>query len=145
MNAKKKQNQILFFKLIIYLIFFFQQPIVSSFSTSPSSYKPRTSNSSYQPGMSPSRASRSKSPLRSTSPVRRSVSPGLNRTTSPRLHNSSLSPTSKQVCTGYKRKAIKIHVDAKSRLVSFENTMRSLWQLCFDVIVKNIFVPNLLT
>jgi len=74
------------------------KPIVSSFSTtSPSSYKPRASNTSYQPGVSPSRSSRSKSPLRSTSPVRQSVSPSMHRTTSPRLHNSSLSPTNKQL------------------------------------------------
>jgi len=74
------------------------KPIVSSFSTtSPSSYKPRASNTSYQPGVSPSRPSRSKSPLRSTSPVRQSVSPSMHRATSPRLHNSSLSPTNKQL------------------------------------------------
>lgn len=35
--------------------------------------------------------------MRSTSPVRRPVSPSIHRATSPRLHNSSLSPTSKQV------------------------------------------------
>lgn len=74
------------------------KPIASSFSTtSPSSYKPRTSNTSYQPGVSPSRTTRSKSPLRSTSPVRSSVSQSINRTTSPRLLNSSLSPTNKQL------------------------------------------------
>ncbi|XP_020609060.1 coiled-coil domain-containing protein 62-like isoform X2 [Orbicella faveolata] len=74
------------------------KPISSSFSsTSPSIYKPRTSNTSYQTGVSPSRVQRSKSPLRSTSPVRRPVSPSIHRATSPRLHNSSLSPTSKQL------------------------------------------------
>lgn len=35
--------------------------------------------------------------MRSTSPVRQPVSPSIHRATSPRLHNSSLSPTSKQV------------------------------------------------
>ena len=73
------------------------QPVSSFSTTSPSSYKPRTSNTSYQTGVSPSRVQRSKSPLRSTSPVRRPVSPNMHRTTSPRLHNSSLSPTNKQV------------------------------------------------
>lgn len=74
------------------------KPLSSSFSTtSPSTYKPRTSNSSYQTGVSPSRVQRSKSPLPSTSPVRRPVSPTIHRATSPRLHNSSLSPTNKQL------------------------------------------------
>ncbi|KAJ7387499.1 Coiled-coil domain-containing protein 62 [Desmophyllum pertusum] len=57
----------------------------------------KTSNTSYQTGVSPSRAQRSKSPLRSTSPVRRPVSPSIHRATSPRLHNSSFSPTNKQL------------------------------------------------
>lgn len=66
------------------------QPVVSPFVSTSPSYKSRANNTSYQAGVSPVRNSRSKSPLHSTSPVRQAVSP--------RLHNSSLSPTSKQVC-----------------------------------------------
>ncbi|XP_068679369.1 uncharacterized protein [Montipora foliosa] len=66
------------------------KPIISPFASTSPSYKPRTTNASYQTaGVSPVRSSRSKSPLRNTSPIRQSVSP--------RLHNSSLSPTSKQL------------------------------------------------
>lgn len=66
------------------------KPIISPFASTSPSYKPRTNNASYQTaGVSPVRSSRSKSPLRNTSPIRQSVSP--------RLHNSSLSPTSKQL------------------------------------------------
>lgn len=74
------------------------QPISSSYSTTlPSGYKTRTTNTNFQTGVSPSRSQRSKSPTRSTSPGRRPVSPNLHTATSPRLHNRSLSPNSKQV------------------------------------------------
>ncbi|KAK2553709.1 Coiled-coil domain-containing protein 62 [Acropora cervicornis] len=65
------------------------KPVVSPFVSTSPSYKSRANNTSYQAGVSPVRNSRSKSPLHSTSPVRQAVSP--------RLHNSSLSPTSKQL------------------------------------------------
>ena len=108
-NVIYGQGLFMLFKTELCFLFFFYfiyhwtphcnlQPISSSYSTTlPSGYKTRTTNTSFQTGVSPSRSQRSKSPTRSTSPGRRPVSPNLHTATSPRLHNRSLSPNSKQV------------------------------------------------